>query len=404
MLINARHKAIFVLSVLCLGLAVMASALPVKGVTPINSRDYSPAVQKLIQGARSEILIMLYQVRFYDDYPGSDSNNMIDALIAARQRGVAVTALIEASGWEPTNDAENKRVAAMLAAGGVSVYMDSPDITSHQKVIIIDNEATVVASLNWSHYSLRVNNEVGAIIWSREFNSAMRQKFHGFAAKADRFFPETVSEEDAAARLGFEITPAAESIPLVNTEFFFRVVEEIGKAQKSIDVIQRSFRVYLSDPFNRVAPLTDPPVPSETNLLLDALVAAHQRGVKVRIILDTGEQGPGENEDAANRLLAAGVGVYYDSPTTQTHAKMLVIDDDKVIVGSTNWTYYAISGAGNEASVMIVSPEASAIYKQYVENIVQSSSPVKPAVMNLKEAGEVPIPAATDANRRNTDQ
>jgi phosphatidylserine/phosphatidylglycerophosphate/cardiolipin synthase-like enzyme len=66
-------------------------------------------------------------------------------------------------------------------------------------------------------------------------------------------------------------------------------------------------------------------------------------------------------------LLAGGVPVYYDSLTTQTHAKMVLVDD-MTIVGSTNWTHNALVD-GNEASVLVKSKEVSEIYRKYFDTL-----------------------------------
>jgi cardiolipin synthase A/B len=78
-------------------------------------------------------------------------------------------------------------------------------------------------------------------------------------------------------------------------------------------------------------------VPDE--LILEALVAARQRGVRVRILL------PGEHIDSETvriaskaswgELLEAGVEIFIYEPT-MIHVKLLVVDREMVSVGSTN--------------------------------------------------------------------
>ncbi|MFH0794686.1 MAG: hypothetical protein V2A74_11705, partial [bacterium] len=78
-------------------------ALPALGVAPVDNRKAYPAYRELIRGAQRNIKIMLYQARFYEDYPGSDSNVLCDELVAAHKRGVHVTAVIDISDWNPEN-------------------------------------------------------------------------------------------------------------------------------------------------------------------------------------------------------------------------------------------------------------------------------------------------------------
>jgi len=94
-------------------------------------------------------------------------------------------------------------------------------------------------------------------------------------------------------------------------------------------------------------------VPDE--LLLEALVAALQRNVHVRILL------PGPHSDALTvriaskadwgRLLQAGAEIHVYQPT-MLHAKLLIIDNGFVSVGSTNFDIRSIR-LNDEASLNI---------------------------------------------------
>jgi phosphatidylserine/phosphatidylglycerophosphate/cardiolipin synthase-like enzyme len=57
--------------------------------------------------------------------------------------------------------------------------------------------------------------------------------------------------------------------------------------------------------------------------------------------------------------------VWWDPPESQTHAKMVMIDDT-VVVGSTNWTIFAVEGQNNELSVALDSPEVAEVYRGYI--------------------------------------
>src|SRR3984885_4238351 len=73
--------------------------------------------------------------------------------------------------------------------------------------------------------------------------------------------------------------------------------------------------------------------------LLQAVVAAHQRKVKVRVMLNP-ERRDGEKENAESReaLSAAGIDVIDSNPCFDlTHEKSMVIDDRLAFVASLNW-------------------------------------------------------------------
>ena len=74
--------------------------------------------------------------------------------------------------------------------------------------------------------------------------------------------------------------------------------------------------------------------------LLHAVIAAHRRGVKVRIMLNPARRsGEAENEQSRKMLTAAAVEVIDSNPAFDlTHEKSMVVDDDTAFVMSLNWT------------------------------------------------------------------
>lgn len=73
--------------------------------------------------------------------------------------------------------------------------------------------------------------------------------------------------------------------------------------------------------------------------LLNAVIAAHKRGINVRVMLNPARRS-GEEENAESRKLLrdAGVDVIDSNPAFgMTHEKSMVIDDDVAFVKSLNW-------------------------------------------------------------------
>ena len=73
--------------------------------------------------------------------------------------------------------------------------------------------------------------------------------------------------------------------------------------------------------------------------LIAATIGAHQRGVKVRVMLNPARRGgEPENEDTRKTLEAAGVEVADSNPDIDvTHEKSMVIDDERAFIHSLNW-------------------------------------------------------------------
>jgi cardiolipin synthase len=73
--------------------------------------------------------------------------------------------------------------------------------------------------------------------------------------------------------------------------------------------------------------------------LLDAVIAAHRRGVNVRIMLNPKRRnGVSENDETRSKLEAAGIEVRDSNPAFDvTHEKSMVVDDKTAFVKSLNW-------------------------------------------------------------------
>jgi phosphatidylserine/phosphatidylglycerophosphate/cardiolipin synthase-like enzyme len=391
-----------------LAVASTALALPASGVTPINNREYAPAVQQLLQKARKSIWLMLYQTRYYEEYPDTITNHYVNDLIAAKQRGVDVKVLVDTGDWNPSQKNEyNLDYVDRLTTAGIEIWEDAPEDVSHQKVILVDEEITVISSLNWSYYSLANNNEVGAIIYSPEVNDYFRAYFreHQHAGKPRANALPADATTTGSAPSGSSLShgdlqqyrklPVADVEPVPN-RLFYPVLHEAFLAAKSIDVVQRSME--LSDGRRRSDrdPLPGEP-PSLVNVLVNDLITAHKRGAKVRVILDANENfDNARNEETAALLRRHGVPVFSDDMQIQTHAKLVVIDDDKVVLGSTNWTQAAVE-FGNEASVLVTSPELNKVYKGYVENLLLSA---RPFVAEPKSIWDAPTSAPKTTERQ----
>lgn len=96
------------------------------------------------------------------------------------------------------------------------------------------------------------------------------------------------------------------------------IVDAINNASKSLRIKMFTF----SDP-----------------TLLQAIIAAHRRGVKVRIMLNPARRsGEKENTETRKQLIKAGIDVIDSNPAFDvTHEKSMVVDDETAYVKSLNW-------------------------------------------------------------------
>jgi cardiolipin synthase len=73
--------------------------------------------------------------------------------------------------------------------------------------------------------------------------------------------------------------------------------------------------------------------------LIAGVIASHQRGVEVRVMLNPARRGgEHENQGTAKKLARAGIAVVDSNPAFDvTHEKSMLIDDDIALVKSLNW-------------------------------------------------------------------
>jgi len=95
------------------------------------------------------------------------------------------------------------------------------------------------------------------------------------------------------------------------------------------------------------------------NEIRDALLDAHRRGVRVRIISDD-EQMWSQGSDVRD-LMRAGIPTKTDSSECHMHHKVAIIDGAKVLTGSFNWTRQAV--IGNQENICVM--HSPAIVAQY---------------------------------------
>lgn len=103
--------------------------------------------------------------------------------------------------------------------------------------------------------------------------------------------------------------------------------------------------------------------------LVDLLVDAHKRGVKVEVLLETSIE---NNITEANRRAAAhlskhGIDARFHPLFPIMHVKLVIVDGMISIVGSHNWTL-ASAKANIESSVLIRSERVAEKYSRYFQN------------------------------------
>jgi len=162
------------------------------------------------------------------------------------------------------------------------------------------------------------------------------------------------------------VLSSTQSIKIIKDQEYFPLVDRaIKNAKSSIQVIAFEVGYYPEHPL------------SPSNILIQDLIAAQRRGVRVRVILevsDWNQRVTKKNKYSGKILSKGGVKVRYDPPDITTHAKLIIIDSSVAILGSNNWTYYSLA-KNKELAVLIHSPSIVREIKDYFENLWKESRP-----------------------------
>lgn len=157
-----------------------------------------------------------------------------------------------------------------------------------------------------------------------------------------------------------------ENIP--SEKYFEVALNEIQNAKSSIRVYM--YLISLDKTLKETRPYK----------LLEALIQAKERGVRVEAVLDQNvdfkegtarfdDNARAKNVEAFEILQKNGVPVFYDDPGTYAHSKVVVIDEETVILGSTNWTQSGLS-RNVESNLLVRS-------KEFAREIVEDLKKIK---------------------------
>jgi cardiolipin synthase len=254
-------------------------ALPVTGVF-IEPGDGRAPLFDEIQAARRSIDLEVYIVT--DDA-------ILQALEEARRRGIAVRVILEEHPFGGGGGQEE--MFARLERAGIAVRWSNPVFRfSHIKTMIVDDAVAIIMNQNLTQSAFTTNREFG-VVTNR--SDAVQAAAAIFAADWSR---------------GVEPDPGPLVVSPTNARD--QLLALVGGARVSLDL----YAEVLRDP-----------------QLLDALAAAAERGVRVRIIVSPTADFAAEVDE----LTASGVAIRF-SRSLYIHAKLIVADGERAFIGSQN--------------------------------------------------------------------
>ncbi len=308
-----------------------------------NGDEIFPAMLESIRAARHSITFETY---IY--WSGEIAEEFADALRERSQAGVAVHVMLD---WAGSAKMDGRLLDEMKDAG-VEVQKYHPlrwytvarmNNRTHRKLLVVDGRVGFTGGVgiadqwgghaqdrdHWRDIHFRVEGPVVAQLQAGFMDNWI--KATGRVLRNEHYYPMLDAKGDTRMHL-FVSSPAGGSASM-------RLMYLLGIAgtTRSID-LQAAY--FIPD-----------------HLVVDALVAARERGVHIRLLV------PGRYIDSAlvrmasrrlwGPLLAAGVEIYEYQPTMM-HNKMLILDQQVVSVGSTNFDMRSFD-LNDEASLNIYS-------------------------------------------------
>jgi len=295
-----------------------------------------------------------------------DGNPLWADVVDAHARGVRVRMLVDESDWAASITEKNRPALEHLVRSGIDARFDDPSVTTHAKLVIVDRAVVIVGSTNWNRYAFTDQEQANVKIDDERVAGAFAEWF-------DRLWEEgdggVLEPPMGAARTseGPTIIPLPDGDG--STVYASFVLDLLGRATRSIHAVLYRVSVYTGY------------VDSIANELLDALVRAAGRGVDVRVLIDDCQfyaDSAAANLTSALYLYQHGIRVRFDRPEETTHAKLLVIDGEHVVLGSTNWNYYALERNVEANVALLAMPAVADVFEQFFETVWAEGRSVGP--------------------------
>ncbi len=166
-------------------------------------------------------------------------------------------------------------------------------------------------------------------------------------AKYDAWF--VFPEFDQIIPTNFDTNYSAEVFFCPEDSCSQQLISQINSAQKTIDIAIYSFTL---------------------DSIADALLEAKERGVFIRIVFDNLQAANQYSED--ERISEAGVLIKIKSGSGYMHNKFIVIDGEKVLTGSFNYSSNADT-KNDENLILIISKKIAKNYSDEFEELWDES-------------------------------
>lgn len=328
-----KNEMTKLLRIFLLGTLLLFSGFPrasAKAI-PVIDREYQLYAKRIIGESKESISIAMFVAK-----RGEKVDNLIKELKKAAERGVRIRVLLD------DRIAANQLTLKYLRAKNIEAKLDSPEKTTHNKIIIADNKMVLLGSTNWTEMSLGYANEANVMIENKEIARYFQKYF-------DHLWKDSSKDISPFKNVKGEI------IPIIDREYFNLVQATMKKARRRILVMVYGFK--LSGSGNIRA-----------DILAHEMIKARKRGVEVKVILeksDFNERLNKINSGTIEYFKENSVEARFDSKNVITHAKVVIVDD-AIFLGSTNWSYGGLE-LWHNSDILIINKKIVDFFTKYFE-------------------------------------
>ena len=302
-------------------------ALPGNRVTPLENGDAAyPRMREAIDAAAASVLLSSYILR--DDEAGGP---IIDALIRAHRRGVAVRVLLDGIGSGYFLSPAYRRLrrhgvpAARFMHTSLPWRMPFLNLRSHKKILVVDQRIGFAGGLNIGVENLLESHPPSPV---RDIHFALEGPVTAQLAQAFARDWQWATGDDGPL-------PPPPEAPVPTGGPTARVV--VSGPDQDLEKIETVTLQAVACAQRSILILTPYFLPDDR--LVAALCLAALRGVAVDIVVP--ERSNHRFVDwgmhaHVDPLLRAGCHLWYNPPPFD-HSKLMVVDEGWSLVGSSNW-------------------------------------------------------------------
>ena len=339
-------------------------------VTAFVSPDSSLGVfSRAVDSAQDSLLVNVYELT---------STNITNSLVAAKERGVDVTVLLE-GGPVGGISAGEKAAIWRLNQSGIPVYEmatgesgHAPFRYDHAKYMVIDNRSVFLTSENFGQTGFPPAGETGNRGWGVWMEDPATAAYFREVFTGDMSGPAIVAvigtngtaEVPSGIPYTVVFTPqtfsGAQVTPVIAPDTSSEITTMLESAKSTIEIEQ----AYITNESG-----------TTLNPYLATAINASRKGVHVRVLLDSywyNTEDEADNDEMAaviNRVAAdehlpieARCADLSAGGFEKIHNKGVIVDDRAVLVSSINWNTNS-PGFNRETGVIIEQPEAARYFR-----------------------------------------